>query len=431
MARTGAKTRKEELRRKLAIQPRHVRQVNDFLADPKSRVINEVLDVVLKYGTPEEINEKARKARDLGSQMRRLEEAGSPFVGDLKWLMKARDGNAFVSIPEYRKGVLGDGLGKVRFREDRAVTLEVSAMQYVEWLKVEAQQAIDRREIMPGRYIRVRGMKDQLEGLEPMAMGAAMNIIGASYVETLDTKGVDGSNVHLGGPATITGYFGGVGQPNAHALMWLDEYLKYYTEFGVTQVLNVNAGTIMVAYLLAKLGIDNEFKISVYMGNDNPYSILWTLAGARLFSRPDGGTPLIGFNFSNSVDNGTIERSSEVRKALGFEEQVRFEHHIIETWKSIVVQPYDRRAELLEIAKKVPNISAKHEGGDVAVEQTRAHPSDILDYFIPKKDVIGQGLWDALLRNFLDKHDAVNHTARALTEQGIAFAAARALHAAR
>jgi len=33
-------------------------------------------------------------------------------------------------------------------------------------------------------------------------------------VETLDTKGTDGANVHLGGPDTITGYFGGVGQPN-------------------------------------------------------------------------------------------------------------------------------------------------------------------------------------------------------------------------
>ena len=36
------------------------------------------------------------------------------------------------------------------------------------------------------------------------AMAAAMKIIGASYVDTLDTKGTDGSNVHLGGPETIT-----------------------------------------------------------------------------------------------------------------------------------------------------------------------------------------------------------------------------------
>ena len=34
------------------------------------------------------------------------------------------------------------------------------------------------------------------------------------------------------------------------------------------------------------------------MGNDNPYSVFWTLMAARLFSREDGSTSLIGFNFS-------------------------------------------------------------------------------------------------------------------------------------
>jgi hypothetical protein len=309
------------------------------------------------------------------------------------------------------------------------VTLEISAMQFFEWLKIQAQHAIDNKELMAGRYIRVRSMKDQLEGLEPMAMSAAMNVIGASYVETLDTKGTDGSNIHLGGPETITGYFGGVGQPNEHALQWLDEYLKYYMEFGISQVLNVNAGTIILAYFLHKMGIDNEFKISVYLGNDNAYNVLWTLLGAKLLSRSNGSTSLIGFNFSNAVNAETIVLSDEPRKAFGFEKNVRFEHHIVETRKNIVVQPYDRRNELLEVAPKVKNISAKHEGGDLKVEDEREHPSDILDYFIPKKDVIEQGLWDALLTNFLDKHAAVNHTARALTEKGLSFIAARNLHA--
>ena len=40
----------------------------------------------------------------------------------------------------------------------------------------------------------------------------------------------------------------------------------------------------------------------------------------------------------------------QVRRALGFEDVVRFEHHITETWKSIVRQPYDRRDELVELA---------------------------------------------------------------------------------
>jgi hypothetical protein len=261
-----------------------------------------------------------------------------------------------------------------------------------------------------------------------LAVIAAMQIMGASYVETLDTKGTDGSNVHLNGPATITGYFGGIGQPNDYPLKWLDEYLYYYTKYGVQQVLNINAGTVMVGYLLHKLGVDNEFKISVFMGNDNPYTILWTLLAARLFSREDGTCPLIGFNFSNSVNNATIEVCAQVRKGLDLENVVRFEHHITEAWKSVVRQPYLRRDELVELAARVPNISAKHEGGDPSVEQTREHPSDILDYFLPKADVDAQRLMPALLRNYLDKHDALNATARALTEHGIAVVAARALH---
>jgi len=110
---------------------------------------------------------------------------------------------------------------------------------------------------------------------------------------------------------------------------------------------------------------------------------------------------------------------------LGFEEVVRFEHHITETWKSIVRQPYDRRAELLQVAEHVANISAKHEGGDPGLDQTRSHPSDILDYFRDRAEVVASGDWDNLTLNFMDKIEAVNHTARALTERGLSFIAAK------
>ena len=127
----------------------------------------------------------------------------------------------------------------------------------------------------------------------------------------------------LGGPETITGYFGGVGQPNRHALKWLDEFLYYYTNYGVRQVLNINPGTVLLGYLLYRLGVDIEFKISVFMGNDNPYAGLWTLIGAKLFARDDGSSPLIGFNWSNSINNETMEITAEFRKELGFEDVVR------------------------------------------------------------------------------------------------------------
>jgi hypothetical protein len=282
---------------------------------------------------------------------------------------------------------------------------------------------------MPGRFIRVRYMKESEADQGDLLAGmAAMQIVGASYVDTLDTKGTDGSNVHLGGPDTITGYFGGIGEPNEYALKWLDEFLYYYTHYGIYQVLNVNAGTILVGYLIHRLGINNEFKISVFVGNDNPYSVWWTLMMAKLFARPDGTTPLIGFNLSNSVDNCTIEVSADIRKALGFEDVVRIEHHITECYKHIVRQPYDRRAELMGVAKRVKNISAKHEGGDPEVEATREHPSDILEYFLPKADVEAKGLMPTLLQNYMDKHAALNHTAEELTRHGLAFIAARNLH---
>jgi hypothetical protein len=391
-------------------------------------VVNDFLDVVAKYGTPEEINAKAQQASTLSTLLQRVEQIQPEYLAALKWLKEQRDNKAFISVAEYRRKVLGNKVDNFTFADDLAVTLEISACQYFPWAIAAAQRAIERGSLMPGRFIRVRKMKEQEADGDLLAMMAAMQIIGASLVETLDTKGTDGSNVHLGGVETITGYFGGIGQPNQHALQWLDEYLYYYTNYGIKQVLNLNSGTILLGYLLHRLGVDIEFKISVFMGNDNPYAALWTLLAAKLFSRDDGTCPLIGFNWSNSVNNQTIEITSQFRKALGFEDIVRFEHHITETWKSIVRQPYNRREELIELAQRVPNISAKHEGGEPEVEQTRQHPSDLLDYFRDKQEIIASRDWESLTINFLDKFDAVNTTAQALTKHGLSFLAAQKLH---
>ncbi len=418
-----------DLRNRLKISQARLDEVNALLLDPDSRVVNDLLAVVEKHGGVQEINHKATEARSLPNLLGRLKASGSPYLADLEWLAEQRDQGVFISVADYRRKVLGPKADGMTFKDELAVTLEISALQYFPWLITQAKQAIANGELMPGRFIRVRKMKEQeADNGDILAVAAAMQIVGASYVETLDTKGADGSNVHLGGPATITGYFGGIGQPNTYALKWLDEFLYYYTTYGVKQVLNINPGTVLLGYLLHKLGVDIEFKISVFMGNDNPYAALWTLIGARLFARDDGSTSLIGFNWSNSVNNETIEITAEVRRALGLEDVVRFEHHITETYKSIVRQPYDRTAELVELAASVPNISAKHEGGNPELDSTREHPSDILDYFRDKTEVLESGDWANLERNYLDKHAAVNRTAWALTENGLSFVAARNLH---
>ena len=417
-----------ELRNKLIIDEKRLNEINTFLINPENKIVNDLLSVIQKYGGPDEINQKAKEAGELHNLLTKLKEKKSPYINDLKWLMEKRNKGAFITVDEYRKKILGKKFEHIHFNDNFAVTLEISACQYFPFFMKQARQSVKNQELMPGRFIRVRCMKEQEEDNDLLAMTAAMKIIGASWCETLDTKGTDGSNVHLGGPETITGYFGGVGQPNDYPIKWIDEFLYYYTHYGVKQVLNINPGTILLGYMLHKLGIDIEFKISVYMGNDNPYAVLWTLLAARLFSRNDGSTSLIGFNFSNSVNNMTIEMSSDIRNSLGLEKFVRFEHHILETWKSIVIQPYDRREELIELANKIKNISAKHEGAETRVDQKREHPSDILDYFLPKTEIEERGLWSALERNYLDRHDAINNTARALTENGLSFIAAPKLH---
>jgi len=419
----------EDIRALLQIPASRLDAINKILADPDMKIINDFLDVVAKYGTPEEINAKAEAARQMSVLREKVAKIQPDYLKDLDWLQEQREKGAFISINEYRKKVLGERAEKMSFNDDFAVTLEISACQYFHYVILAAKRAIAEGLLMPSRFIRVRQMKEQEKDGDLPAFAAAMQIIGASYVETLDTKGTDGSNVHLGGPETITGYFGGVGQPNEYALKWLDEFLYYYTNYGIRQVLNINPGTVFLGYLLHRLGVDNEFKISVYMGNDNPYAAFWTLIGAKLFSREDGTSPLIGFNWSNSINNETMEITAQFRKDLGFEDVVRYEHHIVETYKSIVRQPYNRRDELIEIADHVANISAKHEGADPEIDIEREHPSDILDYFRDKEEIIETGDWDHLTLNFSDKLDSLNKTAWALTENGLSFIAAKHLHA--
>lgn len=423
-----------DVKEKLKMKEANLKEINDFLLRKDNPLVNGLLEIVEKHGGVDEINRKANESRKLENLMARLEKKHSPFVKNLEWLTKQRDNSAFISVSEYRKKTLGKNADSTKFDDSFAVTLEISAFNFFPWLIEEAKRSIEKQQLMPSRYIRVRSMKEQVEDDDVLAFAASMQIIGASYVQTLDTKGTlpgpDGKpiNVHLGGADTITGYFGGVGAPNEYALKWVDEFLHYYTEYGLQQVLNTNPGTVLLGYMLRKLGIDIEFKISVFMGNDNPYSILWTLMTAKLLSRDDGSTPLIGFNLSNSVNNKTLELSAYVRNSFGFEDIVRLEHHITEAYKSIVRQPYDRTGELVKIADHVKNISAKHEGGNPEIEKARDHPSDILEYFMPKKDIIEKGLMSKLLQNYLDKHDAVNRTAEALTKQGLSVIAAQKLH---
>ena len=56
-------TKREALRARLQIPAARLDALNDLLLDPNTRVVNDLLDVIARYGTPEEINRKAAAAR--------------------------------------------------------------------------------------------------------------------------------------------------------------------------------------------------------------------------------------------------------------------------------------------------------------------------------------------------------------------------------
>ena len=170
------------LQRKLEIPAGGVDLINQYLLDEGNPLVKDFLATVAKFGTPEEINAKAEKARSLDYQINRLKELGSPYVADLEWLIGERDAGKFISVADYRKKVLGDKADTTTFADASAVTLEISACQYFPWVIAEAKKAIANGELMPGRIIRVRNMVEQTADHDVIA-----------YV--LDVYGLDASQV--------------------------------------------------------------------------------------------------------------------------------------------------------------------------------------------------------------------------------------------
>src|SRR5699024_12469769 len=88
----------DDLRQLLHIKTSDLEAINSALVNPDNELVNRLLSVVEKYGTPDEINRKAEAARSLPGLMERLQRAGSPYVDDLNLLMRMRDENAFVGV---------------------------------------------------------------------------------------------------------------------------------------------------------------------------------------------------------------------------------------------------------------------------------------------------------------------------------------------
>ena len=83
VAKNGPKEDEIVKNRDFQLAPSVVEELNAFLTDPANPLIGDLLRVVAKYGSAEEINARAREAGRVESLMKRLERLNSPYLRDL------------------------------------------------------------------------------------------------------------------------------------------------------------------------------------------------------------------------------------------------------------------------------------------------------------------------------------------------------------
>ncbi len=73
-----------DLRQQLKISEDRLAEVNELLMDPNNETVGRILEIVEKYGGPQEINRKAAEARKFENLITRLKEVNSPYGADIE-----------------------------------------------------------------------------------------------------------------------------------------------------------------------------------------------------------------------------------------------------------------------------------------------------------------------------------------------------------
>ena len=75
-----------DLRQKLSIPSDRLDAINAVLLNPDTRLIKDFLAIVSKYGSPEEINQKAAQAGQLDVLLEKVETIKPEYLENLSWL---------------------------------------------------------------------------------------------------------------------------------------------------------------------------------------------------------------------------------------------------------------------------------------------------------------------------------------------------------
>ena len=93
-----------DLRKLLQIPASRLEEINALLLDPNSATVSDLLDVVERYGGPEEINRQAEGPASSKPHDAPPGRPSTPYLKDLHWLIEQRDGGLHLHA-DYRQRV--------------------------------------------------------------------------------------------------------------------------------------------------------------------------------------------------------------------------------------------------------------------------------------------------------------------------------------
>ena len=343
-----------------------------------------------------------------------------------------RDRGAFVSVADYRRGVLGDRADTMAFRDDMAVTLEVSALQYFPWVIAAARsRRSPSRTLMPGPLD--PGPQDEGAGGRRRPAGDRGG--DADHRRELRRDAGHQGHGRLEHPPGRPGDDHRLlrrrsASPTTIPCSGSTSSSTTTPTYGVRQVLNINPGTVLVGLPAAPPGRRHRVQDLGLHGQRQP---------VRRAVDPDRRQALRPRRRHDAARRLQLEQlgrttrpwrsRAQFRRALGLRGRrpLRAPHHRdLEEHRAPAVRPARGAASSSPTTCRTSRPSTRAATRRSTPRGPTRRTSWTTSATRRRSSRAATGTH--LQHNFMDKLDATNHTARALTEHGLSFVAARHLH---
>ena len=281
---------RDDMRERLRIQAADAEAVSEFLASPDNPFVESLFDVLDKYGGVDADQPRGRRSRQ-AREPPRAPPRGAFAVSRRRRVARRAARRRRLRhagrVPARRAGARRRRLRRRRWdarRGPRRAPSDRRAAVLPLADRRAGRRSSSASSCPAASSANATWPSSRKPGGDLLAVCAAMQVIGASHVESLDTRGIDGANLMVG-LETIAGYFGGIGEPNEHVAALGRRVPALPHRVRRARGAQLQHRHHPRGLRAAQARVRNEFKISVFLGVDNPWSVLWLLVGRACWRR--------------------------------------------------------------------------------------------------------------------------------------------------